>query len=73
MREPRSAPAADDVHLDEAETVALAYFQAANRNGWSALVALAADALAERDGLEDRLGQRGRQISHKYVRGRANA
>lgn len=72
MREPRSALATEGVHLDEAETVALAYFQAAHQNGWSALVALAADALAERDDLEDRLRQRGRQISHGYVRGRTD-
>lgn len=73
MHEPRPAVTTDDVHLDEAETVALAYFQAARRNGWSALVSLAADALAERDDLEDRLRQRGRQISHGYVRGRVDA
>lgn len=70
MSATQAALAADEVGLDEAETVALAYFQAAQRNGWSALVALAADALAERDDLEDRLRQRGRQISHGYVRGR---
>lgn len=73
MHEPRPVVAADDVHLDEAETVALAYFQAAHRNGWSALVALAADALAERDDLEDRLRQRALQISRGYVRGRVDA
>ncbi len=73
MHEHRPAVASDDVHLDEAETVALAYFQAVHRNGWSALVALAADALAERDDLKDRLRQRGRQISHGYVRGRVEA
>lgn len=73
MLEPSPALAADGVRLDEAETIALAYFQAAHRNGWSALVALSADALAERDDLEDRLRQRGRQISHGYVRGRADA
>lgn len=73
MRPPRPAVAADDLHLDEAETVALAYFHAAHRDGWSALVALATDALAERDDLEDRLRQRGRQISHCYMRGRVDA
>lgn len=73
MPEPRPAVAIDRVQLDEAETVALAYFQAAHQNGWSALVALAADALAERDDLQDRLHCRGRQISHGYVRGRVDA
>lgn len=65
MRNSRSAAAGDHVQLDEAETVTLAYFQAAQRDGWSALVALAADALADRD---DRFRQRGQQMSHGYVR-----
>ncbi|AIQ88706.1 protein of unassigned function [Methylobacterium oryzae CBMB20] len=73
MCEPGPADAVDHVHLDEAEAIALAYFQAAPRDGWSALVALAADALTERDDLEDRLWRRGQQISRGYVRGRVNA
>jgi hypothetical protein len=52
----------------EAETVALAYLQDAGHDRWAALVRLAQDALADLDCAEAIIRERGRQISHGYVR-----
>lgn len=73
MRNPGYPVAVNHVQLDEAETVALAYFQAAQRDGWSALVAMAADALADRENPDDRLRQRGLQMSHGCQRSPVDA
>lgn len=52
----------------EAETVALAYLREAGHDRWTALVRLAQDALVDLDQAEAIIRERGRQISHGYVR-----
>jgi hypothetical protein len=43
-----------DIRLTEAEAIALHYYQAAYRDGWTALVHAIADALADLDTAEAR-------------------
>ncbi|GJD35442.1 hypothetical protein [Methylobacterium aerolatum] len=52
----------------EAETVALAYLREAGQDRWTALVRLAQDALTDLESAEAIIRERGRQISHGYVR-----
>ncbi|MEE7502262.1 hypothetical protein MMR14E_02175 [Methylobacterium mesophilicum] len=59
-----------EFRLTEAEAIALHYYQAAHRDGWTALVHAIADALADLDAAEGRVADRGRLISHGYARGR---
>lgn len=59
-----------DIRLTEAEAIALHYYQAAHRDGWTALVHAIADALADLDAAERRVADSGRLVSHGYARGR---
>lgn len=53
----------------EAETIALAYYRVHHRDGWAALVHVVEDALRDLAAADSALRERGRQISHGYVRG----
>lgn len=53
----------------EAETIALAYYRAHQRDGWAALVHAIEDALDDLAAADAAIRERGRQISHGYVRG----
>ena len=70
MPAPQVAEAVEPWHLDEAESVALAYHRAAGGDAWAALIAMARDALAEMEHADSIIRDRGRQVSHGYVRGR---
>lgn len=59
-----------DIHLTEAEVIALHYYRADHRNGCTALVQAIADALADLDAVERHAAGQGRLISHGYARGR---
>ncbi|MGU3404074.1 hypothetical protein [Methylobacterium brachiatum] len=59
-----------ELRLNEAEAIALHYFQAAHRDGWTALVQAIADALAGIDAAERHIADHGRLVSHGYARGR---
>lgn len=59
----------DPWRLDEAERVALAYHQAAGGDAWAALVAIAGDALTDRDAIERRLRTAQANVSRGYLRG----
>ncbi|MHB2209172.1 hypothetical protein [Methylobacterium sp. CM6257] len=61
-----------ELRLTEAEAIALRYYRAAQRDGWTALVQAIADALADLDAAEQRLAGQGRLVSHGYARGRLN-
>ncbi|MFB0491809.1 hypothetical protein ABIE45_004395 [Methylobacterium sp. OAE515] len=61
-----------DIRLTEAEAIALHYYRAAHRDGWSALVQAIADALADLDAVERHAAEQGRLVSHGYARGRLN-
>lgn len=58
-----------EFRLTEAEAIALRYYQAAHRDGWSALVQAIADALADIDAAERHVADHGRLVSHGYARG----
>lgn len=68
--EPHEPPV--DIRLTEAEAIALHYYRAAHRDGWTALVQAIADALADLDAAEARAVGQGRLMSHGYVRARLN-
>lgn len=53
----------------EAEAIALAYYRVHQRDGWAALVHAVEDALRDLAAADSALRERGRQISHGYVRG----
>ncbi len=59
-----------EFRLTEAEAIALHYYQAAHRDGWTALVQAIADALADIDAAERHIADHGRLVSHGYARGR---
>ena len=63
----------DPWRLDEAERVALAYLRDAKGDRWAALVRLAQDALGDLETAEIAIRERGRQVSHGYVRGLTDA
>lgn len=71
--EPVRQAAAPDWTPTEAETIALAYYRAHQRDGWAALVHAIEDALSDLTAAESALRERGRQISHGYVRARPPA
>ena len=57
-----------DIRLTEAEAIALHYYRAAHRHGWTALVQAIADALADLDAAEQHAVDQGRLVSHGYAR-----
>ena len=58
-----------EIHLTEAEVIALAYHRAARSDAWTALVRAIEDALTDLAEVERRTLQRDRLISCGYVRG----
>ncbi|GJE14195.1 MULTISPECIES: hypothetical protein [Methylobacterium] len=61
-----------DIGLTEAEAIALHYYRAAHRDGWTALVRAIADALSDLDAAQAHAERQGRLISRGYARGRSN-
>ncbi len=61
-----------DIRLTEAEAIALHYYRAAHRDGWTALVQAIADALADLDAADQHAIEQARLVSHGYARARLN-
>jgi hypothetical protein len=68
--QPHEAPV--EIRLSEAQAIALHYYRASHRDGWTALVRAIADALVDLDAAEHRLAGQGRLVSHGYARARLN-